>query len=53
MTASAVWEGLLRGAIGQQRHIPLRYHDFVLALDVLFILGAIEVRDGLLHRPAA
>ena len=29
---------------------PINYNWFVLSLDFLFIIGAIEVRRGLLHR---
>lgn len=50
MTVSALWEEMPR--IGSmQREAPLlRYEAFVLALDLLFLVGAIDLQDGLLRR---
>ena len=53
MTVSALWEEMPRPEVGQKSPAPLRYDAFVLALDMLFLMSAIELRDGLLHRGAA
>jgi len=52
MTVSALWEEMPRLPGGQTALPALRYEGFVLALDMLFLMGAIELRDGLLHRGA-
>lgn len=52
MTMSALWEEMPRPVGGQKSPPPLRYDGFVLALDMLFLMGAIELRDGLLLRGA-
>jgi hypothetical protein len=50
-TISALWEELpLQNAAGRNDAPPLRYDRFVLALDLLFLSGAIEIQDGLLTR---
>lgn len=51
MTVSALWEKISRspGAIGSKRP-ALRYDAYVLTLDLLFIIGTIELQDGLLRR---
>lgn len=50
-TISALWEELPRqNAAGQNDAPPLRYDGFVLSLDLLFCIGAIELQDGLLIR---
>jgi hypothetical protein len=45
-TVSSLWEAVAR----EEDRAPLRYDWFVLALDLLFLVGAIELRDGLLSR---
>ena len=52
-TVSAVWEQMPRSAGGQKAPPPLRYDGFVLALDLLFLIGALELREGLLVRGAS
>ena len=52
ITVSALWEQIPRAVEHQQASPPLRYDAFVLALDLLFLVGAVEVRDGLLIRGA-
>jgi hypothetical protein len=52
LTVSALWEQMLRAAGEQKTKSPLRYDAFVLALDLLFLVGAVELRDGLLVRGA-
>ena len=49
-TVSALWEEMPRTDAGQRDSPPLRYDGFVLALDLLFAMGAIELQDGLLNR---
>ena len=48
MTVSALWEEMPGLGSGQQGR--MRYDGFVLALDLLFLLGAIELREGLVSR---
>jgi len=53
VTVSALWEEMPRPVDGQKGPPHLRYDAFVLALDMLFLMGAIELREGLLHRRAS
>ena len=50
LTVSALWEQMLRSDEAGEVHSYLRYDAFVLALDLLFLVGAVELRDGLLVR---
>ncbi len=55
MTVSALWDEMVRSMRDQIHGGPkapsgLRYHGFVLALDLLYLLNTIELRDGLLYR---
>ncbi len=50
VTVSALWEQMPRAVVGQKASSPLRYDGFVLPLDLLFLIGAIELREGLLVR---
>lgn len=50
MTVSTLWEEMPRPATREKVHPPMRYDEFVLALDMLFLLAAVELRDGLLRR---
>ncbi len=50
VTVSALWEEMPRPVGGQKRLPYLRYDAFVLALDMLFVMGAIELREGRIHR---
>lgn len=52
VTVSALWEQMPRAAADHKALLPMRYDGFVLALDLLFLIGAIELRDGLLLRAA-
>ncbi len=52
VTVSALWEKMPRPVAGQKTAPHLRYDAFVLALDMLFLMGAIELREGLLYRRA-
>jgi hypothetical protein len=49
-TISSVWEELRQNSDRSKGSPSLRYDGFVLALDLLFLIGAIEMRDGLLAR---
>lgn len=53
VTVSALWEQMARAAAGDKASLPMRYDGFVLALDLLFLMGAIDLRDGLLVRGAS
>ncbi|NQU37987.1 MAG: hypothetical protein HQ526_10395 [Actinobacteria bacterium] len=53
VTVSALWEQMPRSAKDQKAPSPLRYDAFVLALDLLFLIGALELREGLLVRGAS
>jgi len=50
VTVSALWEQMPRAVAHQKAPPPLRYDAFVLALDLLFLIGAVELRDGLVVR---
>ncbi len=53
-TVSALWEKLQRQeGKTQQMKSTLSYNNFVLALDMLFLMGAVELGDGLLKRMAS
>lgn len=52
-TVSALWEEMPRqNSRTVKGTSPLRYDGFVLALDLLFAIGAIELHEGLLSRKA-
>jgi len=51
LTVSALWEELNRHPRNPPHSTPsLGYDGFVLALDLLYCIGAIEIEDGLLTR---
>jgi len=52
LTVSGLWEQIQRAAVDHKALSPMRYDGFVLALDLLFLVGAIELREGLLVRGA-
>jgi hypothetical protein len=49
-TVSTLWEEISHPAEKQERKPALRYDAYVLTLDLLFLIGAIELQDGLLRR---
>lgn len=49
-TVSALWELLSRDSTQTTTSNSLRYDAFVLALDLLFMMGAIQLSDGILKR---
>lgn len=50
ITVSALWEQLSRDSTSPTSPSNLRYDAFVLALDLLFLMGTIELSDGLIKR---
>jgi hypothetical protein len=50
VTVSALWEQISRPSRDQSAQFPLRYDVFVLALDLLFLMSAIELNKGILAR---
>lgn len=50
ITVSALWEQLSRDSTSPTAPNCLRYDAFVLALDLLFLVGTIQLSDGLLKR---
>jgi hypothetical protein len=53
VTVSALWEQLSSSAGDHKAPAPLRYDGFVIALDLLFLIGALDLREGLLVRGAS
>ncbi len=50
-TVSALWEEVSQPPDAEDgKNSSLRYDAYVLTLDLLFLMGAIEFRDGLLRR---
>ena len=49
-TVSALWEEVSHEPASGKNPATLRYDGFVLALDLLFLVGAIQLQDGLLIR---
>lgn len=53
MTVSALWDGIRRRRVSDPQVSPIAYEWFVLALDLLYVLGAVDYEDGLIHRGSA
>ncbi len=50
-TVSMLWEELTnKSETTRNVELPLSYDGFVLALDLLFIIGVVELKEGLLSR---
>ena len=49
-TVSAIWEDLSKATDTQRPPRTIRYDHFVLALDLLYLMSAVELVDGLLSR---
>ena len=47
-TVSAVWEELIKADDDNKELSNIRYNSFILALDLLYFISAIEIEDGLL-----
>jgi len=53
-TVSALWEEIIAEYNNEQNANPgISYDWFVLALDLLFAIEAIEIKNGLLYRKAS
>ena len=52
-TVSALWEDVTQKNSSNGSQFAMRYERFVLALDLLFIMGAVEIEDGLLYRTSS
>ena len=50
MTVSKLWNGIRARRSAYSPNAPINYEWFVLSLDLLYMVGAIEVRRGLLQR---
>ena len=50
ITVSALWEHLSLDSVSSISPNSIRYDSFVLALDLLFLMGTIQLNDGLLKR---
>jgi hypothetical protein len=53
VTVSALWQQMKCSPRDQKAASPLRYDAFILALDLLFLIDALDLRDGLLVRGGA
>ncbi len=53
MTASKLWDEFRTRHSASGTHAPISYRWFVLALDLLFIIGALDVNRGLLVKASA
>lgn len=51
-TVSGAWEALARRRRDEGQEAPVTFDWFVLALDLLHALGAVELSNGLLTRSA-
>ncbi len=51
-TASSLWEAILHQDSRRGGNLSLSYDGFVLAMDLLFMMGSIELEEGLLSRKA-
>ena len=49
-TVSALWEEILRNDIKQNGNPCISYDWFILALDFLYAIDAIDIHEGLLSR---
>lgn len=52
LTVSALWEQMTAEDASQTSPRRLRFDGFILALDLLFLMDAIEYREGLIIRRA-
>ena len=50
ITVSSLWEEMRLYRPKRRPSAPLRYDAFVLALDLLFLMGAVELHDGTIVR---
>jgi ABC-three component (ABC-3C) system Middle Component 6 len=50
MTVSRLWDQTRTSRATQSEHWPINYDWFVLALDLLFMIGAVEFERGLIRK---
>lgn len=53
MTVSRLWDEVRSARATYAPQSPIGYEWFVLALDLLFLMGAVELNHGVLKRTAA
>jgi hypothetical protein len=53
MTVSALWDSVRRKRAAFAPASPIAYEWFILALDLLYIMGAIELDRGVIKRATA
>jgi len=53
MTVSALWDAVRRERTSFASTPPIAYEWFVLSLDLLYIMGAIELERGLVQRASS
>jgi hypothetical protein len=49
-TVSAIWDRIRLKRELRDKRAPMSYDWFVLALDLLFLMGAVDFRDGVVRR---
>jgi hypothetical protein len=49
-TVSSLWEEITRSVNPTSKKTSMRYDAYILTLDLLFLMGAIELQDGLISR---
>ena len=49
-TVSKLWDEIKRKRLERTRATPLTYDWFLLTLSLLFAMGALELRNGRLHK---
>lgn len=52
MTVSRLWDELRRRRANPLERAPVSYEWFVLALDLLYMVGAVELERGLIRKTA-
>jgi hypothetical protein len=53
MTVSGLWDAVRAHRASGSPSSPIAYEWFVLALDLLYIVKAVEYQDGLIRRGSA
>ena len=53
MTVSRLWDDVREARAAYAPSSPMSYEWFVLALDLLFLMGAVGLDRGVLHRTSA
>ena len=50
MTVSRLWDEVRQRRSVASPHAPIDYNWFILALDLLFAMGTLETKRGILHK---